>query len=78
MKEENKLQAKDYINIGIFSAVLMVMYLIASVTNLMPAPYLFYSPMTAFLGAIPYMIIAASSCTVSQGFSHRDGAYADY
>ncbi|MGL6201893.1 MAG: MptD family putative ECF transporter S component [Lachnospiraceae bacterium] len=59
MKEQNKLQAKDYINIGIFSAILMVMYLIASVTNLMPASYLFYSPATAFLGAIPYMIIMA-------------------
>lgn len=59
MKEQNKLQAKDYINIGIFSAILMVMYLIASVTNLMPASYLFYSPATAFLGAIPYMIITA-------------------
>lgn len=56
-KNENKLQVKDYINIGIFSAILMVLYLIAGITNLTPATYLLYSPMTALLGAIPFMFI---------------------
>lgn len=56
--DKNKLQARDYINIGIFSAILMVLYLIAAMTNLTPATYMVYSPATALLGAIPFMFIA--------------------
>ena len=58
-KRENadKLQVKDYINIGIFSAILMVLYLAASMTNLTPVTYLIYSPATAFVGAIPFLFI---------------------
>ena len=52
-KNSNKLQIKDYINIGIFSAILMVLYLVAAMTNVTPITYLIYSPATAFVGAIP-------------------------
>ena len=45
----NKLQVKDYINIGIFSAILMVLYLIAAMTNITPITYLIYSPATITL-----------------------------
>lgn len=57
--KQNKLVAKDFINIGIFSAICLVLYLIAALTNMMPASYLFYSPATAFVGAIPFMIVTA-------------------
>ena len=53
----NKLQVKDYINIGIFSAILMVLYLIAAMRNITPITYLIYSPATAFVGAIPFLFI---------------------
>lgn len=56
-KNSNKLQIKDYINIGIFSAILMVLYLVAAMTNVTPITYLIYSPATAFVGAIPYLFI---------------------
>ena len=38
-KNSNKLQIKDYINIGIFSAILMVLYLVAAMTNVTPITY---------------------------------------
>lgn len=56
-KNSNKLQIKDYINIGIFSAILMVLYLVTAMTNVTPITYLIYSPATAFVGAIPYLFI---------------------
>lgn len=56
-KNSNKLQIKDYINIGIFSAILVVLYLVAAMTNVTPITYLIYSPATAFVGAIPYLSI---------------------
>lgn len=56
-KNSDKLQIKDYINIGIFSAILMVLYLIAALTNVTPITYLIYSPATAFVGALPYLFI---------------------
>lgn len=56
-KNSNKLQIKDYINIGIFSAILMVLYLVAAMTNVTPITYLIYSPATAFVGATPYLFI---------------------
>lgn len=58
-KNSNKLQIKDYINIGIFSAILMVLYLVAAMTNVTPITYLIYSPATAFVGAIPYLLITS-------------------
>lgn len=56
-KNSNKLQIRDYISIGIFSAILMVLYLVAAMTNVTPITYLIYSPATAFVGAIPYLFI---------------------
>lgn len=53
---KDKLQAKDFINIGIYSALLIVMYFFASFTNLAAVTYMLYSPITAILGAIPFMM----------------------
>lgn len=49
-KNSGKLQIKDYISIGIFSAILMILYLVAALTNVTPITYLIYSPATAFSG----------------------------
>lgn len=53
----NRLNAKDFITIGIFSAISFVVMLVAGVTNLSPYTYLLYSVTYALFGGIIYLYI---------------------
>lgn len=56
--QENKWKVKDFITIGIYNVIFVVLMLLAGITNLTPYTYLFY-PFTGMLfGAILFLLAA--------------------
>lgn len=52
----NKLEAKDLINVGIFSAIYFVMFFIAGMTGFIPIFTVLYPCVLAILGGIPFIL----------------------
>ena len=57
MRSDTKLNIKDYITIGIFSAISFALMMVAAVMNLTPYTYLFYGVLVSFLGGPVYLLI---------------------
>lgn len=58
-KSQSKLAAKDFIIIGIFSAISFALMLVAAVANITPYTYLFYGAVFAFLNGPVYLVLTA-------------------
>ena len=48
----NKLQGKDLITIGIYTALYIVAIFVASVANVTPLTFMFYPAISSLLGAV--------------------------
>lgn len=55
--QDKKLNSKDYITLGIYSAISFVIMLVAGITNLSPYTYLFYPITDALLNGVIYLYI---------------------
>lgn len=54
----NKLQGKDLITIGIYTALYIVAIFVASVANITPLTFMFYPAISSLLGAVFYVMLA--------------------
>lgn len=54
--ENNKLKAKDFITLGIYNVIFVVIMLAAGITNLTPYTYLFYPFTGALLGSFIFLL----------------------
>lgn len=53
---DNKLKAKDFITLGIYNILFVVVMLIAGITNLTPYTYLFYPFTGALFGSFIFLL----------------------
>lgn len=56
MKEMNKLNGKDLINIGIYTAIYFVVIMVIAFTGLIPIMLILMSSMVGLIGGIPFML----------------------
>lgn len=54
----NKLQGKDLITIGIYTALYIVAIFVASVANVTPLTFMFYPAISSLLGAVFFIMLA--------------------
>ena len=54
----NKLQGKDLITIGIYTALYIVAIFVASVANVTPLTFMFYPAISSLLGAVFFVMLA--------------------
>lgn len=54
--KDNRLNVKDFISLGIYNVVFVLIMLIAAVTNLTPYTYLFYPCIGSFLGSFVFLL----------------------
>ncbi len=54
--EEKRLQAKDFITLGIYNVIFVFIMLVAGITNLTPYTYLFYPFTGALLGSFVFLL----------------------
>ena len=54
----NKLQGKDLITIGIYTALYIVAIFVASVANVTPLTFMFYPAISSLMGAVFFIMLA--------------------
>lgn len=54
----NKLQGKDLITIGIYTALYIAAIFVASVVNITPLTFMFYPAVSSLLGAVFFVMLA--------------------
>lgn len=57
MKNNQKLMAKDFITLGIFSAISSVLMFICAITNMTPHTYLLYPVLYALVNGVIFILI---------------------